>query len=91
MFVCILVLIDVVFSCFQVSKGNIDISKSMDSILKQAYTLGTMDIGGGVLGTAIAAPLINLIGLLGTVIASIGVGLIALVFIFGLHPADANF
>ncbi len=89
MFVCILVLIDVVFSCFQVSKGNIDISKSMDSILKQAYTLGTMDIGGGVLGTAIAAPLINLIGLLGTVIASIGVGLIALVFIFGLHPADA--
>ena len=89
MFAVILVLIDVIFSCFQISKGNIDISKSMDSILKQAYTLGTMDIGGGVLGTAIAAPLINLIGILGTVIASIGISLIALVFIFGLHPADA--
>ena len=89
MFALILVLIDVIFSCFQISKGNIDISKSMDSILKQAYTLGTMDIGGGVLGTAIAAPLINLIGILGTVIASIGISLIALVFIFGLHPADA--
>ena len=71
------------------SRKNIDISKSMDSVLKQAYTLGTMDIGGGVLGTAIAAPLINLIGILGTVIASIGISLIALVFIFGLHPADA--
>ena len=89
MFAVILVLIDVIFSSFQISKGNIDISKSMDSILKQAYTLGTMDIGGGVLGTAIAAPLINLIGILGTVIASIGISIIALVFIFGLHPADA--
>ena len=89
MFVCILVLIDVIFSCYQISKGNIDISATTDTILKQAYTLGTMDIGGGVLGTAIAAPLINLIGILGTVIASIGVSLIALVFIFGLHPAEA--
>ena len=89
MFAVILILIDVIFSSFQISKGNIDISKSMDSVLKQAYTLGTMDIGGGVLGTAIAAPLINLIGILGTVIASIGISLIALVFIFGLHPADA--
>ena len=89
MFVCILVLIYVIFSCYQISKGNIDISATTDTILKQAYTLGTMDIGGGVLGTAIAAPLINLIGILGTVIASIGVSLIALVFIFGLHPAEA--
>ena len=89
MFFFILVFIDVIFSCYQISKGNIDISGSTDTILKQAYTLGTMDIGGGVLGTAIAAPLINLIGILGTVIASIGVCLIALVFIFGLHPADA--
>lgn len=89
MFFFILVFIDVIFSCYQISKGNIDISGSTDTILKQAYTLGTMDIGGGVLGTAIAATLINLIGILGTVIASIGVCLIALVFIFGLHPADA--
>ena len=89
MFVVILVFIDVIFSCFQISKGNIDITKSMDSILKQGYTLGTMNIGGGVLGTAIATMLINLIGILGTVIASIGISLISLVFIFGLHPADA--
>ena len=89
MFICILVLIDVIFSCYQISKGNIDISATTDTILKQAYTLGTMDIGGGVIGTAIAVPLTNLIGILGTVIASIGVSLIALVFIFGLHPAEA--
>ncbi len=89
MFVCILVLIDVIFSSYQIYKGSIDIAQSMDTILGQAYDLGTRDIGGGVLGTVIAAPLINLIGILGTVIASIGVSLIALVFIFGLHPADA--
>ena len=89
MFVCILVLIDVIFSSYQIYKGSIDIAQSMDTILGQAYDLGTRDIGGGVLGTVIADPLINLIGILGTVIASIGVSLIALVFIFGLHPADA--
>ena len=89
MFVCILVLIDVIFSSYQIYKGSIDIAQSMDTILGQAYDLGTRDIGGGVLGTVIAAPLINLIGILGTVIASIGVSLIALVFILGLHPADA--
>ena len=89
MFVCILVLIDVIFSSYQIYKGSIDIAQSMDTNLGQSYDLVTRDIGGGVLGTVIAAPLINLIGILGTVIASIGVSLIALVFIFGLHPADA--
>lgn len=89
MFLVILILIDTTLSCYQISKGNINISESTDIALKQAYTLGTKDIGGGVLGTAIAIPLVNLIGILGAVIASIGGSLILLVFIFGLHPADA--
>ena len=89
MLIVILVLIDVTLSCYQISVGNINIEQSTDVALKQAYTLGTKDIGGGVIGTAIAIPLVNLIGLLGAVIASIGVSLILLVFIFGLHPAEA--
>ena len=89
MFLVILILIDTTLSCYQISKENINISESTDIALKQAYTLGTKDIGGGVLGTAIAIPLVNLIGILGAVIASIGGSLILLVFIFGLHPADA--
>ena len=89
MLICIFVFIDVILSCYQIASGAIDISQSMNSILFQGYEKGSEDIGGGLLGTLIAVPLINLIGILGTVIASIGVCLIALVFIFGLHPADA--
>ena len=89
MLICILVLLDVVLSSYQISNNNIDISQNVDTALKQAYTLGTKDIGGGVIGTAIAIPLINLIGILGTVIAAIGLSTIMIVFIFGLHPADA--
>ncbi len=89
MFFIIILLIDMIFSCYQVSKGTIDMSQGNDIALKQAYTLGTKDIGGGVIGTVIAMPLINLIGILGTVIALIGLSIIMIVFIFGLHPAEA--
>lgn len=89
MLIVILLLIDTTLSCYQISTGNISIEQGTDVALKQAYTLGTKDIGGGVIGTAIAIPLVNLIGILGAVIASIGVSLILLVIIFGLHPADA--
>lgn len=89
MLIVILLLIDTTLSCYQISVGNINIEQGTDVALKQAYTLGTKDIGGGVVGTAVAVMLVNLIGLLGAVIASIGVSLILLVFIFGLHPADA--
>ena len=88
MLLAILLLIDVVFSCFQISKGNITIDGGNELALKQAYTLGTKDMGGGVVGTALAIPLVEFIGLLGTVIASIGVSLIMVVFIFGLHPEE---
>ena len=89
MLIVILLLIDTTLSCYQISTGNISIEQGTDVALKQAYTLGTKDIGGGVIGTAIAIPLVNLIGILGAVIASIGISLILLVIIFGLHPADA--
>ena len=88
MLLAILLLIDVVFSCFQISKGNITIDGGNELALKQAYTLGTKDMGGGVVGTALAIPLVEFIGLLGTVIASIGVSLIMVVFMFGLHPEE---
>ena len=88
MFIVILLLIDVVFSCYQISKGNVDISQGSDIALKQAYTLGTKDIGGGVVGTGIAMPLISLVGMFGAVIASIGISVIMVIFIFGLHPEE---
>lgn len=89
MFFVILILIDSIFSCSQISKGNIDTSLEFNEILSRAYDLGTRDIGGGVLGTAVATLLVNLLGTTGTVIASLGLIVILIVFIFSLHPAEA--
>ena len=88
MFLIILVLVDVVLTCYQVSSGNIDVNGSLESALSRAYDLGMRDLGGGVIGTLIAYPLIKFIGTPAAIIASIGVSLILIVFIFSLHPAD---
>ncbi len=88
MFLIVLVLIDVILSCYQNSKGNIDINGSLESALSRAFELGKTDIGGGVIGTLIAYPLIKFIGTPATIIASIGIALTLIVFIFSLHPAD---
>ena len=88
MFLVILVLVDVVLTCYQVSSGNIDVNKEFESALSRAYDLGTKDLGGGVIGTVLAYPLIKFLGTSGTIIASIGVILVLIVFIFSLHPAD---
>lgn len=89
MFLVILILIDCIFSCSQISKENIDISSDWNTILSKAYDLGSRDIGGGVLGTAVATPLVNMLGTTGTVIASLGLIVVLIVFIFSLHPAEA--
>ena len=88
MFLVILVLVDVVLTCYQVSSGNIDVNKEFESALSRAYDLGTKDLGGGVIGAVLAYPLIKFLGTSGTIIASIGVILVLIVFIFSLHPAD---
>ncbi len=89
MFLIVLILVDVVLASYQVSKGNIDVNKDIDVVLARAFDLGGKDIGGGVLGTIIANYLIKFMGIPGTVIASIGLAIILIVFIFGLHPAEA--
>lgn len=89
MFLIVLVLIDCILACYQFSKGNLNVSNDMDIILSKAYDLGAKDIGGGVLGSAIAIIFIKLIGISGTIIASIVISTILTVVIFGLKPADA--
>ena len=83
-----LMCIAVILSVFQISAGNINISKDITNIVEQAYYLGARDIGGGVLGTIIAVPLINMLGSLGTVILSIGMSIVSIVFIFAIKPTE---
>ena len=65
-----LVCISIMLSVFQISAGNINISKDVNEIVKQAYSLGEKNVGGGIIGTILAAPLINMLGSLGTIILS---------------------
>jgi len=83
-----LICIAVVMSVYQISSGHITLSDDISDVAKQAYYLGERNIGGGVIGTVIAAPLIGLLDTLGTVILCIGVAIIILVFMFAIKPSE---
>jgi len=83
-----LVCISIMLSVFQISAGNINISKDVDEIAKQAYSLGEKNIGGGIIGTILAVPLINMLGSLGTIILTLGIAIVLLVFIFAIRPSE---
>ena len=82
-----LVCVAVILSVFQISSEHIDITKEVNSIANEAYDLGQRNIGGGVIGTILALPLVNLVGTIGTAIIAIGVAIIMLVFIFAIKPS----
>ncbi len=75
-------------SIFQVSKGNLNVEAEFSNVLERAYELGTKNIGGGTIGTVLAYPLINLLGMFGAAVATTGIAIIMLVFTFGLRPAQ---
>ena len=85
-YLVLLICISVVITVF---KGNIDINnKGFEESVVAAYEEGTKSIGGGAIGTIFAYPLIQLIDTVGTVILAIGVGLISIVFLYGIRPAE---
>ena len=77
-----LICIAVIMSVYQISTGHITMTEDIGNMAEQAYYLGERDIGGGVIGTVIAVPFINLLGNLGTVILAVGVAMIVLIFMF---------
>ncbi len=86
-----LICIATMLSIFQIGNGsgkNISINQEFNEILDQSYTLGQKDIGGGVIGSVIAVPLIKALGETGAAILMLGISIILLVFIFGIRPAE---
>ena len=77
-----------ILSVYQISNQSLNIKDSMSKILSDSYNLGTKNIGGGVAGTMIAVLLTNMLGTLGTVILSIGIGIVTLVFMLGIPVTD---
>jgi len=84
----LLIAISVIITTFKVSSGHININQNFEDIVTDSYNIGRNDIGGGALGAVFAVPLINLIGTVSTVILAVGIGVIALVFLFGIKPSE---
>ena len=83
-----LVSIATLMSTFQISSGELIPTKDLAEVIKDAYSIGTTGIGGGAIGAAIAVPLVNLLGVVGAIILSVGVAILLAVFMFGIHTSE---
>ncbi len=80
--------ISIVFSVFQVSSGELESSKELSELVKDAYLLGTQGKGGGAIGAVAAIPLAKLLGNFGAIILCVGISVILLVFTFGINLSE---
>ncbi len=83
-----LVSLAIVFSVFQISAGELDSSKEMSEVVKDAYYYGSQGQGGGAIGAVGGVVLAKLLGNVGAVIFCIGIAVILLVFTFGINLSD---
>ena len=83
-----IVSLSVLFSVFQISSGELQSSKELSEVVKDAYYLGEQSKGGGAIGAVAAVPLAKLLGDVGAVILCIGVAVVFLVFTFGINMSD---
>ena len=78
----------IVFSVFQISSGELQSSKELSELVKDAYYLGSQGKGGGAIGAVAAVPLAKLLGDVGAVILCVGIAAILLVFTFGINLSE---
>ncbi len=78
----------IMFSVFQISSGELQSSKELSELVKDAYFLGTQSKGGGAIGAVAAVPLAKMLGDIGAVILCIGIVIILLVFTFGINLSE---
>lgn len=80
--------VSIVFSVIQISAGELQSSKELQQLVKDAYYLGSQSKGGGVIGAVAAVPLAKLLGDAGAVIFCAGLAIILLVFTFGINLSE---
>ncbi|MCI8411782.1 MAG: DNA translocase FtsK [Clostridia bacterium] len=78
----------VVFSVLQISTGELQSSKELSEVVKDAYLLGSQSKGGGAIGAVAAVPLAKLLGDIGAVILCLGIAIVLLVFTFGINMSE---
>lgn len=86
-YLALIIFIAIIMSIYQISKGALDISGDMSQIMKRAYLLGSKDVGGGVIGTLAAVPIVKMVGVLGAIVLCIGVSIMLFAFVFEIDVA----
>ena len=84
----ILISLSIMFSSFQISKGELQSSKELSEVVKDAYFIGSEGKGGGAIGAVAALPLAKLLGDFGAIILCIGAVAVLVVFTFGINMSE---
>ena len=79
----------VLMSVVQINDGELNIvDKSMSNILKDAYSTGMQNSGGGVLGALIAVCFVKLLGNVGAIVLSAGIAILLLIYVLGIDVSN---
>ena len=85
----ILACICTVLSIYEIAiTKNLAVNESMKMVMERGFFLGTRNQGGGAIGALMSFPLIKLLGIPGTIILTIGLAIIFIVFMFGFKPTE---
>ena len=85
----ILACICTVLSIYEIAiTKNLAINEGIQTAMERGFFLGTRNQGGGAIGASVSFPLIKLLGIPGTIILTIGLALIFIVFMFGFKPTE---
>ena len=84
----LLVSLSIVFSVFQITAGELQSSKELSEVVKDAYFLGSQSKGGGAIGACGAVPLVKLLGDVGAIILCLGIAIVLFVFTFGINMSE---
>lgn len=87
-YVLFLLCISLIMCEYQFITGGLEKEGEFWNIVKESYTLGEDNIGGGAIGAMLAIPLTKLLGEWGAFVCAIGLAVILLVFIFGMKPSE---
>ena len=86
-YLALIICICVFLSVHQYSTGTFE-GADFNGIVEDSYSLGTTNIGGGVIGTLLATLLVNLIGIPGGYIVTVGAFIVLAIFISGIRPTE---
>ncbi len=86
-YLVLILCVAIFMTIYQISTKALNSTKEFWDVISDAYKLGEKNIGGGVVGAILTVPLVNSIGMAGTIILTIGITLIDSIFMFGIKPA----